>query len=42
MLTSREQTLFTIKNNNKMLIDVNTIVKKPINLKNFISKNHKR
>ena len=42
MLASTEQTLFTIKNTNKMLIDVNTIVKKPINIKNFTSENHKR
>ena len=42
MLASTEQTLFTIKNTNKMLTDVNTIVKKPINIKNFISENHKR
>ena len=30
MLTITEQILFTIKNSNKMLIDVNTLVKKPI------------
>ena len=42
MLAITEQTLFTIKNSNKMLIDVKTIVKKPINTKKFISKNHKR
>ena len=29
MLTITEKMLFTIKNSNKMLIDVNTIVKKP-------------
>ena len=33
MLAITEQTLFTIKNSNKMLIDVKTIVKKPINTK---------
>ena len=30
MLAITEQILFTIKNSNKMLIDVNTLVKKPI------------
>ena len=30
MLTITEQILFAIKNSNKMLIDVNTLVKKPI------------
>ena len=30
MLTITEQILFIIKNSNKMLIDVNTLVKKPI------------
>ena len=30
MLTIAEQILITIKNINKMLIDVNTLVKKPI------------
>ena len=30
MLTMTEQILFTIKNNNKMLIDANTLVKKAI------------
>ena len=30
MLTITEQMLFAIKNSNKMLIDVNTLVKKPI------------
>ena len=35
MLTITEQILFTIKNSNKMLIDVNTLVKKPIEHKTF-------
>ena len=30
MLTITEQILFTIKNGNKILIDVSTLVKKPI------------
>ena len=30
MLAIAEQIPFTIKNSNKMLIDVNTLVKKPI------------
>ena len=30
MLTITEQILFKIKNSNKMLIDVNTLVNKPI------------
>ena len=30
MLTITEQILFTIKNSNKILIDINTLVKKPI------------
>ena len=33
--TITEQILFTIKNSNKMLIDVNTLVKKPIEHKTF-------
>ena len=37
MLTITEQILFTIKNNNKILIDIKTLVKKPIeNKKNYI------
>ena len=32
MLTITKQILFTTKNSNKMLIDVNTLVKKPIEL----------
>ena len=35
MLTITEQILFTIKNSNKMLIDVYTLVKKPIEHKIF-------
>ena len=35
MLTITEQKLFTIKNSNKMLIDVKTLVKKPIAYKTF-------
>ena len=38
MLTITEQTLFTIKDSNKMLIDVNTLVKKPIEHKTFYKK----
>ena len=38
MLTITEQTLFTIKNNKKMLIDVNTLVRKPIEHKTFYIK----
>ena len=30
LLTITEKILFTIKNNNKMLIDVSTLVRKPI------------
>ena len=30
MLTITEQILFAIKNSNKTLIDVNTLIKKPI------------
>ena len=36
MLTITEQILFTIKNSNKMLIDVNILVKKPIEHKKYI------
>ena len=35
MLIITEQILFTIKNSNKMLIDVKTLVKKPIEHKTF-------
>ena len=36
MLTITEQIMFTIKNSSKMLIDVNTLVKKtPLNIKHF-------
>ena len=35
MLIVTEQILFTIKNTNKMLIDVKTLVKKPIEHKAF-------
>ena len=38
MLKTTEQILFTIKNSNKMLIDVNTQVKKPIEHKTFYKK----
>ena len=38
MLTITEQILFTIKNSNKMLIDVNTLVKKPIEHNTFYKK----
>ena len=38
MLTTTEQILLTIKNSNKMLIDVNALVKKPIEPKHFIKK----
>ena len=41
MLASTEQILFTIKNSNKMLIDVNTLVKKPIGHRRFYIKNIK-
>ena len=33
--TNTEQILFTIKNSNKMLIDINTLVKNPIEHKTF-------
>ena len=35
MLTITEQIMFTINNSKKMLIDVNTLVKKPIEHKTF-------
>ena len=35
MLTITEQVLLTIKNRNKMLIDVTTLVKKPIEHKTY-------
>ena len=35
MLIVTEQMLFTIKISNKMLIDVNTLVKNPIEYKTF-------
>ena len=38
MLTITEQIMFTTKNSNKMLIDVNTLVKKPIEHKTFYIK----
>ena len=38
MLTITEPILFTIKNSNKMLIDVKTQVKKPIEHKKFYKK----
>ena len=43
MLTITEQILFTIKNSNKILIDVNTLVKKPIEHKsdNNVNTRHK-
>ena len=41
MLTITEQILFTIKNNNKILIDINTLVKKPIEHKKNYIKNKK-
>ena len=39
MFTNTEQILFTIKDTNKMLIDVNILVKKPIEHKAFYIKN---
>ena len=39
MLAITEQILFTIKNSYKMLIDVNTLVKKHIEHKKFYIKN---
>ena len=41
MLTITEQILFTIKNSNKMLIDANTLVKKPNKHKTFYQKRNK-
>ena len=41
MLTITEQILFTIKNSNKILIDINTLVKKPIEHKKIYIKNIK-
>ena len=41
MLTITEQILLTIKNSNKILIDVNTLVKKPIEHKKFYIRNIK-
>ena len=41
MLTITEQILFAIKNSNKMPIDVNTLVKEPIEHKAFYIKNIK-
>ena len=38
MFTITEQILFTIKNSNKMLTDVNNLVKKPIEHKKFSKK----
>ena len=38
MLTITEQILFTTKNNNKVLTDVSTLVKKPIEHKTFYEK----
>ena len=35
MLTITEQVLFTIKNSNKMLIDVSTLIKKSFEHKTF-------
>ena len=35
MLTITEQILLTVKNSNKMLIDINTLLKKPIEHKIF-------
>ena len=42
MLTITTQILFTIKNSNRMLIDVNTLVKKHIGHKKCYIKQHKR
>ena len=41
MLTVTENILFTIKSKNKMLIDVNNLVKKPIEHKKIVQKEHK-
>ena len=42
MLTITEQILFIRKNSNKVLINVNTLVNKPIEHKTFYIKKHKR
>ena len=39
MLAITEQILFTIKNSNKMLIDIDTLVQKPIEHKRVYIKN---
>ena len=39
--TITEQILFTMKNSNKMLIDVNTLIKKPVEHKTFYKRNMK-
>lgn len=41
MLTVTEKILFTIKSNNKMLIDVNNLVKNLLNIKKLYKKNIK-
>ena len=41
MLTNTEHILFTIKISNKMLIDINTLAKKPIEHMKFYIKNIK-
>ena len=41
MLTITEQILFTMKNSNKMLIDVNTLAGKPIEHERFYIQNIK-
>ena len=38
MLTITERILFTIKNSNEMLIDINILAKKPIGHKTFYIK----
>lgn len=43
LLTITEQILLTLKNSNKMLMDINTLVKKPISLKRtYIKTFHKK
>ena len=42
MLTIAGQILFAIKNSNKMLIDVNTLVKKPVERKAFYIQENSR
>ena len=42
MLTVTEQILFTIKNSNKMLTEVNILLKKPIQHKKKLYQKHKR